>query len=84
MTCKATSPPKPKHALLGLASVLVLVLLPKCPLCFVGYAALFGITISLTAAVLVRHAIVIACVLVLVLIVVRVLVRRIRARCSCE
>ncbi|HEY5927332.1 MAG TPA: hypothetical protein VIV11_36845 [Kofleriaceae bacterium] len=76
MTCKCTSPPKHKHAWLGLVSMIVLVLLPKCPLCFVGYAALFGIGLSVTAAVLLRQALVIACVLVLVLLVVRVLVRR--------
>jgi hypothetical protein len=69
--CKC-KPPAVRRTFLGLVlPTVVLVLLPKCPLCLAAYAASLGIGLSFSSAETLRTAISIACVAVLVLVLVR-------------
>jgi hypothetical protein len=52
----------------------VLVLLPKCPVCFAGYLALAGVGVSVEAASGLRIGLMAACITVISLLVVRSLV----------
>jgi len=63
---------RPRKSLLGwIVPTVVLVVLPKCPLCFAAYAACFGVCLSASSATLVRHGLVIACTAVLARAVLR-------------
>ena len=66
------------RALGCLVPAVVLVVLPKCPLCVVGYAALVGVGLSVHAADVLRDGVAIVCVGVLALLVVRFVMRRVR------
>lgn len=53
---------------------LVLLLLPKCPMCLAGYVAAFtGIGLSVEAATWVRYSMLAVCVLVLTVLAARIL-----------
>ena len=54
----------------------LLALVPKCPLCLVAYAAWAGIGLSVTAAVVLRQGLVIACIAALVVVTASFLRRR--------
>ncbi|HEY5936381.1 MAG TPA: hypothetical protein VIU61_17135 [Kofleriaceae bacterium] len=56
----------------------MLVVLPKCPLCVVGYAALLGIGVSVSTAAALREGLVIGCVVMLAAMVARFVTRRAR------
>ena len=74
--CKPTIVPR-RRALLGwVVPSVVLVLLPKCPLCVAAYAAWFGVCLSASSATIVHDGLVVACAAVLVVMVVRVVRRR--------
>jgi len=76
MTC-ACKTQKPKRGLIGaIVAAIVLVLLPKCPMCFIGYAAVLGIGLSAAAAAMLREALLFACVAVIVTVTVRLVARR--------
>ena len=68
-------PPAARRTFLGFVVVptVVLVLLPKCPLCLAAYAASLGIGLSFSTAEALRTAI--ACVAVLAVLIVRRVVR---------
>jgi len=75
--CPCIAKPKPRRSFAAvLVAVLVLVALPKCPLCFVGYAAVLGVSLSVPVASALRIAIIAACVAVLVVAVIRALCSR--------
>ena len=68
---------KPKRgAVTAFIAAIVLVLLPKCPMCFIGYAAVLGIGLSATTAMMLREALLFACVAVIVTLTVRLVARR--------
>jgi hypothetical protein len=77
--CKPPIAPKvlhPRKSLLGwIVPSAVIVLLPKCPLCFAAYAAWFGVCLSASNATIVRDGLAVVSVTVLAWMVVRV-VRR--------
>ena len=85
-TCKCKPPItpnvlRPRKALIGwIVPTVVLVLLPKCPLCFAAYAACFGVCLSVSNATVVRHGLVISCAAVLALMFVRAVNRLVRSR----
>ena len=70
--CPCTAKTKrPTSVAAAIVSALVLVLLPKCPLCLAGYAAMLGIGLSAEAATVVRTAIVVLCTAVIVVAIAR-------------
>jgi hypothetical protein len=58
----------------------VLALLPKCPMCLVGYAALLGLGLSATAATYVRDALLVSSVVALTSVVTWTIFRESRRR----
>lgn len=69
------------RALGWLVPAVVLVVLPKCPLCVVGYAAVVGIGVSVSTATVLREGLVIGCVVLLAAMVCsRIAVRAHRSR----
>jgi hypothetical protein len=64
-----------------LVPVVTLASIPKCPMCFAAYAAMFtGIGVSVTAATYVRQIMIALCVLSLTYMIVASLGRRLRER----
>jgi len=81
MTCPC--PPKRSsvrrtslRALGWIVPAVVLVVLPKCPLCLVGYAAVLGIGVSVSTAAFVREGLAIGCVVLLATMIVCLVTRR--------
>jgi hypothetical protein len=69
--------PKPNRLFAGwIVPTVLLVLLPKCPMCVVAYAAWLGIGLSVSAATALRYGVIAVCVVALAAVVVR----RIRSR----
>lgn len=70
--CPCTAKTKrPTSVAAAIVSTLVLVLLPKCPLCLAGYAAMLGLTLSAPVASALRIAIIVACAAVIAVAIVR-------------
>jgi hypothetical protein len=68
------------RALGWLVPAVVLVVLPKCPLCVIGYAALLGVGLSVSTATFLREGLVIGCAALLVTMVVCFVTRRVDVR----
>lgn len=66
------------RALGWIVPAVVLVVLPKCPLCIVGYAAVLGVGVSVSTAAFLREGLAIGCVALLVILIVCVVTRRLR------
>jgi len=65
VACSCKPKPQRAGALGWIVPVVVLVLVPKCPLCLVAYAATVGVALSFSTAAAMRAAAVITCVAVL-------------------
>lgn len=72
--CRA--PKRPRRGVLGwIVPALLLIVLPKCPLCLAAYAAALGIGLSFEAASVLRTGIQVACVMLLALVIAKRLLR---------
>lgn len=70
--CNCTLKPNPPRTLLGVVvPAIVLVLLPKCPLCIVAYAAALGVGVSFSTAAILRAVSVVAAVVTIVVVMAR-------------
>ena len=76
MTSCNCKPKRSRSLLACIVPTTILVLLPKCPLCIVAYAAWIGVGISASTAAFVRYGVAVACVTALAVVVVRPLVLR--------
>ena len=63
--------PKRRGVLGWIVPAIVLVILPKCPLCLAAYAAAIGVGLSFETASVLRTAIQLVCIAVLVLLAIR-------------
>ncbi|MDB4956031.1 MAG: hypothetical protein JWO36_3600 [Myxococcales bacterium] len=79
--CKTKAGKRTQRSMLSaIVPAIVLVLLPKCPLCIVAYAACVGVGLSVSTAAMLRGAIISICGVALVALVARAAKRGYRTR----